>query len=101
MYLKIVDYMYQLGYFIVQKYRNIGLVFKLNNLFILKKNNSLKFFIQKNSTPKPYEVKWKVRNKGVKAKSHGVRGKIINDNGTESKTFKCVLKNIFDVGSLS
>lgn len=58
----------------------------LNNLFILKKNNSLKFFIQKNSTPKPYEVKWKVRNKGVKAKSHGVRGKIVNDNGTESKT---------------
>tara|TARA_R110002073_G_scaffold293194_1_gene458713 strand:+ start:12353 stop:13882 length:1530 start_codon:yes stop_codon:yes gene_type:complete len=57
----------------------------LRDLYILKKNHSLKFFIQKNEVPKPYEVKWKVRNCGVKAKRHGVRGGILNDDGSETR----------------
>jgi len=58
----------------------------LRNLYILKRNHSLFFFIQQNAVPRPYSVKWKVRNCGVKAKTKGVRGEILDDNGTETRT---------------
>jgi hypothetical protein len=57
----------------------------LRNLRLLKRSNTLNFFIQNNNVPKPYEVKWKVRNCGAKAKSHGVRGQILSDDGSETR----------------
>jgi hypothetical protein len=58
----------------------------LRKLYILKRNYSLEFFIQNNNVLKPYEVKWKVRNCGTKAKNHGVRGQILSDDGSETRT---------------
>lgn len=58
----------------------------LKELYILKKNHSLKFYIEHHNVPGAYSVKWKVRNCGTKAKSHGVRGQIFNDDGSQSRT---------------
>lgn len=57
----------------------------LKELYILKRNHSLKFYIEHHNVPGYYSVKWKVRNCGIKAKSHGVRGQILNDDGTETR----------------
>ncbi len=56
-------------------------------------NKSLKFYIEKTDVPAPYEVKWKVTNRGEKAiKRDCIRGQIIDDAGSlerkESTTFK-------------
>ncbi len=60
--------------------------FLLREVYILKRNHSLKFFVARNTVPKPYEVKWKVRNCGIKANQNGVRGQILNDDGSETRT---------------
>lgn len=56
-------------------------------------SKSLKFFIKENEVPAPYEVKWKVINRGEEAiKRNCERGQILNDEGNhirvESTNFK-------------
>ena len=47
---------------------------------------SLLFRIASNNVPKPYRVKWKVRNFGEEAKRKGaLRGEISDDDGSETK----------------
>jgi hypothetical protein len=59
--------------------------------FLVKKirllpNKSLRFYIVKIDVPLPYEVKWKVTNRGMQAiKRDCLRGQIINDGGSLEK----------------
>ncbi len=54
----------------------------LHNLFPLKKYKKLEFYIEQCSVPKPYEIKWKVKNTGIEAKREGdLRGQIYDDEG--------------------
>lgn len=47
---------------------------------------SLKFFITGNTVPYPYEVKWKVTNRGTEAiRKNNIRGQIVSDGGNESR----------------
>ena len=58
----------------------------LSQLPVLKINKRLKFLIKKNSAIAPYQVKWKVKNKGNEAKRRSnFRGQIIDDLGKETK----------------
>lgn len=59
----------------------------------LKPFKSLKFFIERNEVPHPYEIKWKVTNRGEQAiKRNCIRGQIINGEGSgvrnENTSFK-------------
>jgi len=59
----------------------------------LMPNKSLRFYIERIDVPTPYEVKWKVTNRGEQAiKRDCLRGQIINDMGAlerkESTNFK-------------
>lgn len=59
----------------------------------LMPHKSLRFYIERTNVPEPYEVKWKVTNRGEQAiKRDNVRGQIIDDWGlserNESTTFK-------------
>ncbi|MDD3004486.1 hypothetical protein [Flavobacterium sp.] len=65
----------------------------LQKKFPLLINKSLRFFIKNIDVPFPYEVKWKVTNRGYEAiKRNCIRGQIINDLGSgvrnESTSFK-------------
>ena len=52
----------------------------------LRKNKSLEFFIKKTNIPKPFSVKWKVRNFGDEAEERNdLRGEITDDLGWEKK----------------
>lgn len=56
-------------------------------------NKSLRFYIERINVPEPYEVKWKVTNRGEQAiKRNNTRGQIIDDWGSlerkESTNFK-------------
>jgi len=56
----------------------------LRKIGILKVNKKLKFYIENNDVPKPYTVKWKVKNEGPIAKSrNNFRGQLLNDEGKE------------------
>lgn len=56
----------------------------LSLLPVLKKNKSLKFYIKNTDVPRPYSVKWKVKNKGELAKANNMyRGQILDDAGKE------------------
>lgn len=59
----------------------------------LRPNKSLRFFIERIDVPPPYEVKWKVTNRGEQAiKRDCMRGQIIDDSGSgerkENTNFK-------------
>jgi len=59
--------------------------FLVNKIKLLP-NKSLIFYIDKIDVPYPYEVKWKVTNRGEQAIKRGcVRGQIINDAGSFQK----------------
>lgn len=64
----------------------------LLNKIRLMPNKSLRFYIEKLEVPAPYEVKWKVTNRGEQAiKRDCIRGQIINLNShekTETTSFK-------------
>jgi hypothetical protein len=48
----------------------------------LLRNSTLKFYIDDYSVPKPFQVKWKVRNVGKEAvRRKLIRGQILNDSG--------------------
>lgn len=50
----------------------------------LRVNKKLKFFIVMTDVPKPYIIKWKVKNEGAIAKQrNNFRGQILNDDGKE------------------
>lgn len=54
--------------------------------FRLPVKNSLLFKIKSNEVPKPYQVKWKVLNRGDEAKKQKqIRGDIVNDERDEEK----------------
>jgi hypothetical protein len=56
----------------------------LSSLKILRSTKKLKFYIRDNEVPKPYQVKWKVKNLGPIAKKRNMfRGQILNDQGNE------------------
>jgi len=58
----------------------------LSVLNILRDTRKLSFFIKSCNVPEPYEVKWKVLNKGDIAKKRDmIRGQIMNDNGTQTR----------------
>jgi predicted nucleotidyltransferase len=50
-------------------------------------SKSLRFSIVRNTVPQPYEIKWKVLNRGEEAaKRNCIRGEIVDDNGHNEKT---------------
>lgn len=49
-------------------------------------NRSLRFFIEECDVPPPFEIKWKVRNVGPVARIKGIRGEILDDQGTHERT---------------
>lgn len=52
----------------------------------LKINKKLKFFVEYTDVPKPYEVKWKVKNEGeIASVRNNRRGQILKDNGTKTR----------------
>ncbi len=52
----------------------------------LMPNKSLRFFIERIDVPPPYEVKWKVTNRGEQAiKRDCIRGQIIDDHGSQER----------------
>ncbi len=59
--------------------------------YLLKKiklmpNKSLRFYIERIDVPYPYEVKWKVTNRGEQAiKRDCLRGQIIDDQGSQER----------------
>lgn len=74
-------------------YREHPLRYLLNQAIPLRVNKSLNFKVDKIDVPEPYEIKWKVLNRGSVAKQKDmVRGQIVNDGGhmqrVESTTFK-------------
>lgn len=59
----------------------------LSELKILKSGKSLKFYIKNTDVEWPYNVKWKVKNKGKIAKEKKMlRGQIVNDEGSGERT---------------
>lgn len=59
---------------------------------ILRHNKSLKFFIETNEVPKPYEIHWKVRNVGrIAEQKNQIRGQIVHtdlDHKKEKTSFR-------------
>ncbi len=52
----------------------------------LQPDKSLRFYITNISVPEPYEIKWKVTNRGDEAiRRNCIRGNIINDAGSRQK----------------
>jgi len=53
----------------------------------LKLGKTLRFFVQKCDVPKPYIIKWKVRNVGANAeKKDMIRGQLLLDTGDKART---------------
>lgn len=46
---------------------------------------SLRFHVEDSNVPPPFEIKWKVRNVGLIAKSQGIRGQILTDEGKHER----------------
>ncbi|MEH2076926.1 MAG: hypothetical protein V7K57_21410 [Nostoc sp.] len=54
----------------------------LSSKFPLLPNKNLEFYIADSNVPKPFQVKWKVRNVGNEAvRRKQIRGQIVNDSG--------------------
>lgn len=57
------------------------LSYMLKNKIILKNNLKLEFLIEETDVPKPYDIYWKIRNKGNIAKEKDcIRGQIVKTN---------------------
>ena len=62
--------------------RNFWLLKKLDRKFKLRPNNNLLFKVIENDVPAPFDLKWKVLNKGIEAQKRNlVRGQILDDEG--------------------
>lgn len=58
----------------------------LSQIPFIRSTKKLKFYIKNTDVLSPYEVKWKVKNKGEIAKKRNMlRGEIHNDTGTQTK----------------
>lgn len=68
-------------------FRNISKWLRdMHKNFRLPVKNSLLFKIKSNRVPDPYQVEWKVLNRGSKAKRlNQIRGDIVTDDGNEEK----------------
>jgi len=54
--------------------------------FPLLPRKNLKFFITKNTVPAPYDIEWKILNRGEEAQARDcIRGEIVQDEGREEK----------------
>jgi len=68
-------------------FRDAVLSFLLENGHPLLANKSLRFRIVENDVPPPFEVKWKVLNRGeIAQKKDKIRGQIIPDKGRSERT---------------
>lgn len=73
-------------------FREHSLAAMIQNKLPLRANKRLDFFITDISVPLPYEIRWKILNKGVEAeKRNCIRGQILNDTGHN----KCREETIF------
>ncbi|WP_348524552.1 nucleotidyltransferase [Pigmentibacter sp. JX0631] len=62
--------------------RNFWLLEKLDRIFKLRPKNNLLFKVIENDIPEPFELKWKVLNKGIEAQKRNlIRGQILDDAG--------------------
>ncbi len=62
--------------------RNFWLLEKLDRKFKLRPKNNLLFKVIENDIPEPFELKWKVLNKGIEAQKRNlIRGQILDDAG--------------------
>ncbi|GHU60730.1 nucleotidyltransferase [Spirochaetia bacterium] len=67
-------------------FREHRLAWMLANRVPLLAKKSLSFFIDKTNVPCPYEVKWKVLNRGEEAvRRNCIRGQILSDNGKKMR----------------
>ena len=67
-------------------YRPSSLRNMLKQKLKLSVKKDLKFFILETDIPQPYQVKWKVLNRGVKAEEKNcIRGSVENDEGYQRK----------------
>ena len=65
-------------------FREGTLSYYLLRKFPLLPGKKLHFYIKSNSVPFPYEVKWKVTNRGEEAiRKDCIRGQIVADSGNE------------------
>lgn len=54
--------------------------------FPLRAQKGLEFHVVNTDVPRPYQIEWKVLNRGDEAKKRDmVRGQIVSDNGTQTK----------------
>lgn|GEM_PF-189371 len=67
-------------------FRTHSLIQMIFNKLPLLRNNTLKFYIEDCDVPKPFQVKWKVRNVGKQAiRRNQIRGQILNDGGNHQR----------------
>jgi hypothetical protein len=52
----------------------------------LQLNRKLRFHIVECNVPQPYNVLWKVRNRGPFAEERGIRGQLLEDDGRQERT---------------
>jgi RNase P protein component len=68
-------------------FRPHSLIQMILNKLPLLRNNTLEFYVCDCNVPKPFQVKWKVRNVGKEAvKRNQIRGQILNDGGNHRRT---------------
>lgn len=64
----------------------------LKRIPLLAKKN-LRFFITNNTVPYPYQIKWKVLNRGIEAERRNqIRGQVFNDAGQNERIEKTSFK---------
>ncbi|MEH2295844.1 nucleotide-binding domain-containing protein [Nostoc sp.] len=69
-----------------QGFRPHSLIEMISSRLPLLRGKSLKFYIVDCNVPKPFQVKWKVRNVGEEAtRRDQIRGQILNDSGNHQK----------------
>ncbi|MEH2374126.1 nucleotide-binding domain-containing protein [Nostoc sp.] len=69
-----------------QGFRTHSLIEMILSRLPLLRGKSLKFYIVDCNVPKPFQVKWKVRNVGEEAtRRDQIRGQILNDSGNHQK----------------
>ena len=83
-----IQYELKIDCLVSQKgFRTHSLIQMIFNKLPLLRNNTLNFYIDDCNVPKPFQVKWKVRNVGKEAiRRNQIRGQILNDDGNHQRT---------------
>ncbi|MCE1176224.1 MAG: nucleotidyltransferase [Burkholderiales bacterium] len=67
-------------------FREHTLAYMLLNKLPLRAHKKLRFFVTKTDIPQPYQLKWKVLNRGLEAERRDcIRGQIESDRGSNEK----------------